>query len=518
MRPPFNYTGAEGSTCGQCHGNLNTGGGGVTTLGLPDSSFTEGQEYNFGIGISHPAIRGRWGFSITARDSNNQPVGTFSSTNPNAGPNETDLSHFMAVFKDSTSFTYDRLKWIAPVNPTNAQKTVKFYYVGNAANGDRGLTGDFIYSGTKTIVLQLPNQPPTVTINSPSNNSSFPAGTPIALDATATDTDGTITKVEFYDKSVKFLTDSIAPYGYTSNDAEPGNYVITAKAFDNDGDSAVSDTVRIAVTACVPSGTITGEGYTNIPGTQVADLINHSSYPNNPSITAQLNSFEYSNVGNNYGARIRGYICASITGNYTFYIAGDDQAGLWLSTDDNPANKTLIAYNLSPVGFRAWTATASQKSVPIRLIKGASYYIETLHKQSSGANHLSVGWVLPNGVNEGPIPANRLSPWVSGTITQARKSNFENAMKVKAETEISQSLTAIASPNPSASYFSVSIKSNSTEPMLITITDITGRVIERKSNIKANSIIQFGSKYSMGVYFVEVIQGGQKVKLKLIKL
>ena len=518
-RLPFNYTGAEGSTCAQCHGNLNTGGGSVVTLRLPDSTFAEGQAYDFVVHVSHPSLRGRWGFSITARDANNQPVGSFSSTNPNAGPNETDLSHFMAVFKDSTSFIYDRLKWTAPVNPTTAQKTVKFYYVGNAANGDRGLTGDFIYSGTKSIVLEAPNQPPTVTINSPLDNSSFPAGAPITLDATASDVDGTITKVEFYDNNVKFLTDSTAPYMYTSTDAPPGNYNITARAFDNDGDSAVSSLVRMTVVACTPAGVITGEGYTNIPGNQVTDLINHSSYPDNPSITAQLNRFEYSNAGDNYGARIRGYICAPQTGNYTFYIAGDDQAGLWLSTDDNPANKTLIAYNLTPVGFRAWTTKATQKSAPIRLVKGVRYYIEALHKQSSGANHLSVAWVMPNGVTEAPIPGNRLSPIVSA-ITQARKPNFEDAMKVKTEAEIVSGLSITASPNPASDYFTVNIKSNTTEPIVLTVTDITGRIIETKTGAKANSSIQFGSEYRPGIYFIEVNQGTRKGKgkLKLLKM
>ena len=91
-------------------------------------------------------------------------------------------------------------------------------------------------------------------------------------------------------------------------------------------------------------------------------------------------------------------------------------------------------------------------------------------------------------------------------------------MKVKTETELNQSLTATASPNPSPGYFEVSIKSNSIESILITVTDITGRVIERKPNIKANSIIQLGNKYNKGIYFVEVSQGEKKEKLKIVKM
>ena len=154
----------------------------------------------------------------------------------------------------------------------------------------------------------------------------------------------------------------------------------------------------------------------------------------------------------------------------------------------------------------------------MRLIKGARYYIETLHKQSSGANHLSVGWVLPNGVNEGPIPGTRLSPWVSGTVTQARKSNFEEAMKVKAETGSKQDFSITASPNPATSHFTVNIKSNSAEPILIIVTDVAGRVLERKTVAKANNSIQFGNEYSQGIYFIEASQRTKKEKLKLVKM
>ena len=37
----------------------------------------------------------------------------------------------------------------------------------------------------------------------------------------------------------------------------------------------------------------------------------------------------------NYGTRMRWYITAPATGNYTFWIAGDDNSELWLSLNDN---------------------------------------------------------------------------------------------------------------------------------------------------------------------------------------
>jgi uncharacterized protein len=362
--------------------------------------------------------------------------------------------------------------------------------------------------------LSLGNIAPVVTITAPSNNTTLPAGSTVTLTATATDADGTITKVEFYAGGVKFAEDLSAPYTLTGTNVEAGTYVLTAKAFDNSGDSSTSTAVTVTLIACTGSGAITGEGYLNINGTQVADLLANPNYPNNPSVTVPVGSFEYSSVGDSYGARLRGYICAPQTGNYTFYIAGDDQAGLWLSTDENPANKILIAYNVTPVGFQAFTTFATQKSAPITLTKGVRYYIETLHKQNTGTNHLSVAWVLPNGTAEAPIPGNRLSPIGSIFPNIAATQSFDKAMQ---DAINNAALKVTVAPNPSSSYFTLIIKSNSNKALNIMVTDALGRVVETKLNVASNRTIQIGNKLTAGVYFVEVMQDGKKQRVKLVK-
>jgi hypothetical protein len=518
-QPPFNYTGADGSTCAQCHGNFNTGTGSIITNGLPDNEYSSGQEYNFSITLSHPAGRGRWGFSIAARDANNQPVGSFSDTNPNAGLNDTELSHLMAVFSSGTTFTYDYLKWTAPINPTTAQKTVTFYYIGNAANGDRGPGGDFIYSGTKSVVLAS-NQPPVVTITSPAPGRVFAAGDTIVLNAAATDADGFIRRVIFYNNRSKLLEDSIAPYGLTSDQAEPGNYSISAKAFDNTGDSTTTDTVTLKVTGCIATSMMSAYGYANIPGTLLADLTNNPAYPASPSLITQIGgSLEYASVGDNYGARLRGFICAPQTGNYIFYIAGDDQAALYLSSDEDTAKKVMIAYNETAVGFHEWTKFATQKSAPVRLVKGARYYFETLHKQGTGADHLSVGWVLPDGYAQGPIPGNRFLPWQSPPVTMARSQQVfrMNKTSVGATTENKTGLAVIGLPNPTTNYFSLQVSSSNNDPVDIIITDIAARVVERIQHAGINTIIRAGQQLRPGIYFVEVKQHNTIAHTKLIK-
>ena len=364
--------------------------------------------------------------------------------------------------------------------------------------------------------LQLQDAQATVTITSPADTSVFEAGTPITL--TATVTGSGYTKVAFFNKGVKFLEDTTAPYGTVNTDAEPGTYSLTARAYKPNGDSIVSGNIYVTVNGCTPSGLISGQGYTNIPGSQVSDLTSNPAYPGSPSINAQLNVFEYANIGDNYGGRLRGYICAPMTGDYTFYIASDDQGGLFLSTNADTINKVLIAYNAAPTGYRNWTSSPTQKSAPVHLVKGARYYVETLHKQATGANYLSVGWVLPNGVGEGPIPGNRLSPYAAAGAGQAIQ-DFSTAMQKLNVLDLQtvKALQVTATPNPSSSHFTLVTRSNSNNALTIMVTDVAGRVVEKKLNVAANGTVQLGHSLPTGIYFVEVRQGDQKQNLKLIK-
>ena len=79
-----------------------------------------------------------------------------------------------------------------------------------------------------------------------------------------------------------------------------------------------------------------------------------------------------------------------------------------MSTDERPVNKRLIASSKWTYPNQ-WDKYTTQQSVAIRLEGGKKYYIEALHKENSGNDHLSVGWKLPNGTLERPIPGNRLS-------------------------------------------------------------------------------------------------------------
>lgn len=148
-----------------------------------------------------------------------------------------------------------------------------------------------------------------------------------------------------------------------------------------------------------------------IEGTQIADLTGHVRYPDLPDEQVCLERFETpENQEGNFGTVVRGYVHPPQTGLYRFFIAGNNQCELWLSTDEDPQHKHRIASVAQWSAPRDWTATEAQQSLPIELKAGTGCYIEARHKNGGGDNHLSVAWKLPDGTLEGPIPGARLSP------------------------------------------------------------------------------------------------------------
>ena len=100
------------------------------------------------------------------------------------------------------------------------------------------------------------NVAPSVSLTAPTNNAVFTAPATIGLAANASDTDGTIAKVEFFNGTTRLATDTVAPYAHSWTNVAGGTYTLTAKATDDKG----AVTTSPAITAIVnrpPSTSIT---------------------------------------------------------------------------------------------------------------------------------------------------------------------------------------------------------------------------------------------------------------------
>jgi len=146
-----------------------------------------------------------------------------------------------------------------------------------------------------------------------------------------------------------------------------------------------------------PPGFTTGQAqyqvYTGIGGTSVANLTSNAKFPNNSDISTTVSRLEGTHSGDNYGARIRGFIIPPATGEYRFYIASDDASQFRFGT--SKAAATVICSVSGHTEQYHWTANSSQTSAIQNLTAGTPYFFEALHKEGLGGDHVAVAWTGP---------------------------------------------------------------------------------------------------------------------------
>jgi acetyl esterase/lipase len=180
-------------------------------------------------------------------------------------------------------------------------------------------------------------------------------------------------------------------------------------------------TLVMAVAACLaadgsssPSPARPGGAYAvfydGIDGNDVANLTAAAAFrQERPSRTQWLTELDVpASTQERYGTVIRAFLLPPADGEYVFYVAADDSAQVFLSPGEDPAGRGLIARCDGWTAPHAWTATPAQTSPPVQLLRGRRYYLEVLHKQGGGPGHCAVGWRLPEGAFERPIPGVRL--------------------------------------------------------------------------------------------------------------
>jgi len=102
-------------------------------------------------------------------------------------------------------------------------------------------------SAVVNVRITSTNALPLVAIAAPIGDATFEAPANISITASATDSDGTVSRVEFYSGATKLGESFLAPYTLTWSNVPMGNYTLTAVAFDNSGASTVSAPVNISV-------------------------------------------------------------------------------------------------------------------------------------------------------------------------------------------------------------------------------------------------------------------------------
>ncbi len=167
----------------------------------------------------------------------------------------------MRWYVDDVLFsTKTSAQWYSSAVPGNARAPFDqpFYIILNAAVGGyyTGCTSSSCVSATfpqqylvdyVRVYENIANFEPVVAITTPVAGTSVPAGD-IVFEATATDSDGTITTVEFWNGATYLGADTTAPYTFTWTGVAAGCPAVTAKAIDNLGGTA-THTIDLTVGA-----------------------------------------------------------------------------------------------------------------------------------------------------------------------------------------------------------------------------------------------------------------------------
>ncbi|MEO6454521.1 MAG: T9SS type A sorting domain-containing protein, partial [Ginsengibacter sp.] len=119
-----------------------------------------------------------------------------------------------------------------------------------------------------------------------------------------------------------------------------------------------------------------------------------------------------------------------------------------------------------------------------------------------------------------PSVCNGSAPPVTCNLTtvQASRGVASNTAEPTAPIASANELTVKVLANPSASAFSLNIKSSSTVNVTLRITDLFGRTLKVIDHVQSNATLNIGEDLPRGNYVVEVKQNTITKVLKLVKL
>jgi hypothetical protein len=237
-----------------------------------------------------------------------------------------------------------------------------YTFTARATDNDGGV----IISQTANVTVNpAPNIPPTVSITNPADGAVFTAPANVAINATAADTDGSISKVEFYNGTTLIDTDTTAPYSASLSNLAVGTYSLTARAFDNSGASTTSAAISITVNNALPTVSLTapvnGSTFTAAATINLAATASDS----NGTIT-KVEFFNGSTlIRTDPGAPYTASVTGLTAGTYSFTARATDNDGAVVTSTAstltvNPAPNVSPAVSItSPVKGAVFIAPAN---------------------------------------------------------------------------------------------------------------------------------------------------------------
>jgi hypothetical protein len=297
-----------------------------------------------------------------------------------------------------------------------------------------------------------PNAPPVVSITSPANGSIFTAPATITVSANASDSNGTVSTVEFLRNGVSVGTDTASPYSWIISSLAAGSYSLIAKATDNAGAVTYSATVSITVNAptptTLPDAVVTAFSYAN--GIFNCTVMNqgNGSTPSGAligvgysvdgvwrtygTVTGPLAAGASVNIGTNGGS----YIIPD--GTHTIRAWVDDAARFTESNENNNQfSKTItvgtVQQTLAPPTITApangATLGGTSATISWNSVSGAASYLvrcqdmagttpkDSRNTPNSSTAFLYIDKYLPTSITMNVVPGHSYNFWIHASLS-----------------------------------------------------------------------------------------------------
>ncbi|PSL44756.1 putative secreted protein (Por secretion system target) [Chitinophaga niastensis] len=324
------------------------------------------------------------------------------------------------------------------------------------------------------------NIPPVVSITAPVNNATFPAPASITITANATDSDGTISKVEFFNGTGKLGEATSSPYTYTWSNVAAGTWSITARATDNSNGATTSSVVNVTVTAtagCDPAKASSDDG--NIAANAIDNDLNT----------------RWSATGDGQWIQFCLGTAQSVTGvDIAFYKGDTRKAAFDILTGNDGVN---------------WTTTASGLHS-----SGTSLAFESFNFTAVTAKYIRI-------VGHG----NNVNAWNSYAEVKIKTAvaKFATAAftAVNDAPPKESQLQVDAFPNPFSGNVTITWQIKKAGLTNLTVFNVAGQPVAILANgflpAGTQKVIFNGEKHPSGIYIIKLVQQGSVITKRIVR-
>lgn len=186
-----------------------------------------------------------------------------------------------------------------------------------------------------------------------------------------------------------------------------------------------------------PTEGVVMEVWEGIKSSEISSVIDTAKNKAPHSVFVKPNVDDEALGLDDFGARYSALITAPETGEFTFYLAADDLAELWLSSDENAANVKKVCQVPHYMPQRQFLPRCSGK---VSLQKGQKYFMQLYFKDIVNEEHVALAWEGP-GITKQIIDKKYFEPkftdkskeiWVRTVEQEKRCIQLEKEMRNQA--------------------------------------------------------------------------------------